>query len=80
MTNPIVKEHNIETGEIVERPMSDVEFEAWTANANEAEELKIKTQALENARQEAQAKLLALGLTEADLIAMGLMPKPVEPE
>ena len=27
----------------------------------------------------AQAKLVALGLTEADLIAMGLMPKPVEP-
>ena len=27
----------------------------------------------------ANAKLVALGLTEADLIAMGLMPKPVEP-
>ena len=30
-------------------------------------------------KEAAQAKLLALGLTEADLIAMGLMPKPVEP-
>jgi hypothetical protein len=27
----------------------------------------------------ANAKLLALGLTEADLIAMGLIPKPIEP-
>lgn len=30
-------------------------------------------------KEAAQAKLIALGLTEADLIAMGLMPKPVEP-
>lgn len=28
------------------------------------------------AKEAAQAKLLTLGLTEADLIAMGLMPKP----
>lgn len=27
----------------------------------------------------ARTKLLALGLNEADLIAMGLIPKPVEP-
>jgi hypothetical protein len=29
-------------------------------------------------KEAAQAKLLALGLTDADLIAMGLLPKPIE--
>lgn len=40
------------------------------------EEADAAEQAIKDA---AQAKLLALGLTETDLIAMGLMPKPVEP-
>ena len=30
-------------------------------------------------KEEAEGKLLALGLTESDLIAMGLMSKPAEP-
>jgi hypothetical protein len=41
-----------------------------------------KAAELEKAETEkaaANAKLVALGLTEADLIALGLMPKPVEP-
>ena len=37
MTNPIIKIHNAETGEVVEREMTDAEFADWTAGANEAQ-------------------------------------------
>ena len=36
MPNPIVKIHNIETGEVIEREMTDLEFADWKAAANEA--------------------------------------------
>ena len=29
MTNPIIKIHDLETGEEIERPMTNAEFAAW---------------------------------------------------
>lgn len=33
MTNPIVKIHNMETGEVIEREMTDAELEIYEATA-----------------------------------------------
>jgi hypothetical protein len=54
----------------------DAQIEAW-AEARYLKETKKAEE--ETAKTALQTKLVALGLTEADLIAMGLMPKPVEP-
>ena len=69
MTKPIIRIHDLSTDEVIDREMTDTEFaelEAQQANlaANETE------QAL--AKEAAQAKLVALGLTTDDLKALGL--------
>lgn len=57
----------------------DAQILEW-ANARLAKlEKAAELEQAEADKAAAQAKLVALGLTEADLIAMGLMPKPVEP-
>jgi hypothetical protein len=79
MSRPLTTIHNIETGDTETREMNDAEFADYEAiQAELADEATAKAKA-EADKAAAQAKLLALGLTEADLIAMGLMPKPVEP-
>lgn len=57
----IIKEHNIETGEIIEREMTAKEIAQWEAdNLIAAEELEMK-----NAKATAKAELLAkLGISE----------------
>ena len=69
MTKPMIRIHDLATDEVIDREMTDTEFaelEAQQANlaANETE------QAL--AKETAQAKLAALGLTADDLKALGL--------
>jgi hypothetical protein len=36
MVNPIIKIHNVETGEVVEREMTNGEFNNWLASKDEA--------------------------------------------
>jgi hypothetical protein len=36
MTNPIIKIHNAETGEVIEREMTQEEFADWILNSDEA--------------------------------------------
>jgi hypothetical protein len=72
MTNPTVTIHNVETGEIIERPMTAAEKAALEADAKayaDKETAKAETEAVKEA---AQAKLAALGLTADDLKALGL--------
>jgi hypothetical protein len=72
MSRPQVKEHNIETDEIIVRDMTDFELAEYEA-FQEAELQKIedaKIAAL--AKAAAEAKLAALGLTTDDLKALGL--------
>lgn len=72
MTKPIIKIVNTTTGEEIEREMTDDEFVAYQA---EKAEQALKTQALADAqaaKEAAQAKLAALGLTTDDLKALGL--------
>ena len=72
MSKPMIKIHNADTGEIVEREMNAAEIKQTDADllnaANRAQE-KAKAEADKLA---AQAKLEALGLTADDLKALGL--------
>ncbi len=72
-----LKEGNDEQGYV---DLTPDEYEEKIAEWAENRLTKLaKIAEAEEAKTSAQAKLVALGLTEADLIAMGLMPKPVEP-
>jgi uncharacterized protein YggE len=64
--------HNVETGEIIEREMNDIEFAQYQKDKAEAEARKAQAQAKAEAKEAAQAKLAALGLTVEDLQALGL--------
>ena len=67
MTKPMIRIHDIETNEIMDREMTDEEIAALLPNPLSKEE----QQALD-AKLAAQAKLAALGLTTDDLKALGL--------
>lgn len=70
MTNPMIRIHNVETDEVIDREMTDVEFAAY-----EIEQAETATRlAAEEAKAEAKAALLArLGITaeEAALLLGG---------
>lgn len=68
----VVREHNTETGEIIERPMTAEELESWQKLQQRAildAQAKVDAEAKKAA---AQAKLAALGLEVDDLKALGL--------
>jgi|LakMenEpi03Aug12_release.lakeMendotaPanAssembly.Ray.scaffolds.fasta_scaffold3574079_1 hypothetical protein len=68
----LIKIHNVETGEIIERPMDDDEIQKLTKAREEfIERQEIKAEAAAK-RTAALAKLEALGLDEDDLKALGL--------
>ena len=72
MSRPIIREHNLETGEVLDREMNDAEFEAYE---NELAELASKAQAEAQAlakKAATIAKLEALGLDAEDIKALGL--------
>jgi hypothetical protein len=78
--NPIIQLGDDDKGYTqLEAADYDAQILEW-ANARFAKlEKAAELEKAETEKATANAKLLALGLTEADLIAMGLMPKPVEP-
>jgi len=67
MKNPMIRIHNIETDEIIDREMTNEEAAALLPNP-----LTEQEQAQLDAKNAAQAKLAALGLTADDLKALGL--------
>ena len=72
MTKPMIRIHNAETNEIIDREMNDLEFAQYEADKL-AETTRIaETEAKATAKETAQAKLTALGLTVDDLKALGL--------
>jgi hypothetical protein len=72
MTKPMIRIHDVTTDEIVDREMTDAEFEDYQAQqAIDAAELAALAEA-EATKEAAQAKLAALGLTADDLKALGL--------
>lgn len=72
MTKPIIRIHNIETDEVIDREMNAAEFKQYEADqlANELRQAEAEAKAI--AKASAQAKLEALGLTVEDLQAFGL--------
>lgn len=68
----MVRIHNIQTDEIIDREMNAVEFEQYKADNEATKAKQAETQAKAAAKEAAQAKLAALGLTVEDLTALGL--------
>lgn len=60
MTKPLIKEHNVETGEVIEREMNAEELAQWEADKVQAQAEAQALAAKESARQ---AILDRLGLT-----------------
>jgi hypothetical protein len=61
MTNPMIKIHNIETDEVVEREMTAAELKDYEASCAQAEAEKAELEA----KMQAKADLLVrLGITE----------------
>ena len=72
MSKPMVRIHNIETDEVIDREMNDVEFKQYQLDRLKFEEELKAEKAKAIAKAAAQAKLAALGLTADDLRALGL--------
>ena len=72
MTKPMVRIHNTETDEVIDREMNDDEYETYLAEQEIAAKQKQDHLNQIAAKEAAQAKLAALGLTIDDLKALGL--------
>ncbi len=68
----MVRIHNTETNEVIDREMTDAEYEIYLAEQKIAAQYKKDHLDQIAAREAAQAKLAALGLTTDDLKALGL--------
>jgi len=70
MNKPMIRIHNIETDEVIDREMTDEEFAQFQATL-EADKLARKEydEALAR-RQSALSKLIDLGLTEEEIAAL----------
>lgn len=70
MTNLIIREHNVETGQIVDREMTETEFQAYQVGVNNAvrlEELAARQEAL---KEQKLVVLEKLGLTADEVAAL----------
>ena len=72
MTKPMIRIHNAETDEIIDREMTDAEFKEFEIKQKKNAAIKAEAEAKAEAKAAAQAKLAALGLTVEDLQALGL--------
>jgi hypothetical protein len=64
--------HNSETGQVEEREMTVEEFNLYQDTVDDAQLIIAAEKIQEQQKEAAVAKLIALGLTEADLRALGL--------
>jgi hypothetical protein len=69
---PITVVHNSETGQVEEREMTAEEFNLYQDTVDDAQLVIAAEKTQEQQKEAAVAKLIALGLTEADLRALGL--------
>lgn len=72
MTRPIIRIHNTETNEVIDREMNDAEFAIYEVDQANAVERKVEEEAKAQAKAAAEGKLAVLGLTTDDLRALGL--------
>jgi hypothetical protein len=71
MTNPMIRIHNLESDEVIDREMTDAEYAEHLA-ALAPKPLTEEEQKAAADKAAATAKLAALGLTTDDLKALGL--------
>lgn len=69
MTKPMTRIHNSDTGQIIDREMTDAELKEYTKHNDFIATMQAQEEAAKNATA---AKLAALGLTADDLLALGL--------
>ena len=67
MTKEMIRIHDVETGEIIDREMTIEEIAQLVKDREERETTIAKVQAAEAAKASAKAKLSALGLTEDEV-------------
>lgn len=72
MSKPIIRIHNTEIDEIIDREMNDEEFAQYQIDQAYFAAKQAETEAKVERKLAAQAKLEALGLTVEDLTALGL--------
>jgi len=72
MSKPMIRIHNTQTDEVIDREMTNAEFAKYDVEQTEAEAKEAEAEAKAQAKAAAQAKLAALGLTLGDLQALGL--------
>lgn len=72
MTKPMVRIHNAETNEIIDREMTAAEFAEYQTNQRAELAKQAEAEAKAQAKAAAESKLAALGLTSDDLNALGL--------
>ena len=72
MDYPITQIHNGLTNEVIERPMTESEYQAFLESVKLAEKNKADREQAQAKKAVAEAKLAALGLTTDDLRALGL--------
>ena len=72
MNKPMVRIHNTETDEIVDREMNAAEYAIHKADEAKYKEREAEADAKAQAKATAEGKLAALGLTTDDLRALGL--------
>ena len=70
MTKEMIKIHNVETGEVIEREMTSEEIANKTARLNADNAVKAEAEAKTIARASALAKLAALGLSADEIAAL----------
>ena len=72
MSKPIIREHNLETNEIIDREMTNEEFAEYEKQKAKDLVASEEETARAAAKAAAETKLAALGLTADDLKALGL--------
>jgi len=70
MTNLIIREHNIETGEILDREMTKTELQAYQAGVDNAVKLEAAAAHQETLKEQKLAVLEKLGLTVDEVAAL----------
>lgn len=71
-TRPMIRIHNADTNEVIDREMNNAEFAQYQIDKAAIETYEAEVQAQAEAKATAQAKLAALGLSIEDLQALGL--------
>jgi hypothetical protein len=68
----MIRIHNVETNEVIDREMNDAEFAKYQVDQAEQAIAQAEAEARAEAKATAEGKLAALGLTTNDLRALGL--------